>query len=170
MKKKLFFLSAMALTSLSLKAQNVFTAIESKDAQAVKFLLNKGNVDVNAKDANGSTALINAVKTGQDRIVKLLLEKDANIDIKDKTGNTALMYACTGKHDEELYYMVSHYPNLDVQDNDGATALIKSATIGNTAAVKILLAYGAKADIKDKNDKTASDYIKQSHPVMASKK
>ena len=36
--------------------------------------------------------LMHSIKRGQDKTIKLLIEKGANIDIKDKDGVTALMH------------------------------------------------------------------------------
>jgi len=55
----------------------------------VKLLLEKG-ANIEAKDNDGDTALINAAIKGETEMVKLLLEKGANIEAKDNKGETAL--------------------------------------------------------------------------------
>ncbi len=47
-------------------------------------------VDVNAKDKNGKTALMDAAIMGQTEVVRLLLGKGADANAKDKNGLTAL--------------------------------------------------------------------------------
>ena len=48
----------------------------------------KGGDNVNAKDANGSTALIRASWDGDTEIVAMLLEKGADVNAKDAKGST----------------------------------------------------------------------------------
>ena len=43
--------------------------------------------DVNAKDYNGTTALIMAIRNGYTEIVSRLLEKGADVNAKDYNGN-----------------------------------------------------------------------------------
>jgi ankyrin repeat protein len=74
-------------------------AREGKD-DTVKALLSSPDVDVNAKDENGSTALIEAARYGHDDVVRALLARGADLKAKDKDGKTALMLAVQGGHDE----------------------------------------------------------------------
>ena len=72
---------------------------EGKD-DTVKALLSSPNVDVNATDDNGSTALIEAARFGHDDVVQALLARGADVKAKDKDNKTALMLAVQGGHDE----------------------------------------------------------------------
>jgi serine/threonine-protein phosphatase 6 regulatory ankyrin repeat subunit B len=59
----------------------------------VNILLKEG-AEVNVReDLFGSTALMNAVLSGDLDTVKVLLDKNADINVKDKDGKTALMLA-----------------------------------------------------------------------------
>ena len=74
-------------------------AREGKD-DTVKSLLSSPNVNVNATDDNGSTALIEAARYGHDDVVQVLLTHGADVKAKDKDSKTALMLAVQGGHDE----------------------------------------------------------------------
>ena len=74
-------------------------AREGKD-DTVKSLLSSPNVDVNATDDNGSTALIEAARFGHDDVVQALLARGADVKAKDRDSKTALMLAVQGGHDE----------------------------------------------------------------------
>jgi hypothetical protein len=83
------------------QTQTLMTAAHQRDIAAVKAFLNTG-ADVNAKDKDGHTVLMMAVKYsafGQEKgveqykIVQLLVEKGADVNAKQKDGFTALKYA-----------------------------------------------------------------------------
>ena len=71
-----------------------------KDEVKVKILIRKG-ADVNAKNRDGSTALMHAADNGIYRSVKLLLEAGAEVNSQNSDGDTPLNAAADGS-------MVSH--------------------------------------------------------------
>ncbi|AYL95909.1 ankyrin repeat domain-containing protein [Mucilaginibacter celer] len=160
MKKRFTLLSLLLVCSLPIFAQNIFTAIGDNDVQGVKFLLNRG-VNLKAKDQNGNTPLIAAVKNNQDRIVNLILQTDVKVDGKDADGNTALMIAADKGNDVLVGMLLHYYPNTNAHNAGGATALMMAVNSGNANAVKSLLEHGANPKLKDKQHKAAIDYAKE---------
>ena len=71
-------------------------------ADTVKSLLKSPGVNVNARDENGRTPLIEAARNGHDDVVEALLIARADMKAKDKQGKTALMYASEGGHTESV--------------------------------------------------------------------
>ena len=64
-------------------------------------LLLDDELDVNACDSEGKTALIHACQTGNyDMALLLLIYDSISMDVTDKAGSTALMYATAGNHQE----------------------------------------------------------------------
>lgn len=77
-------------------------AARAGHADTVKSLLNTPETDVNAKDENGATPLIEAARNGHDDVVGVLLVARADVKAKDNQGKTALMYASEGGHSETV--------------------------------------------------------------------
>ncbi len=83
------------------QTQTLMAATHQRNLNAVKALLDAG-ADVNAKDKEGYTVLMMAVKYSafgqgkgveQYKIVQLLVDKGADVNAKQKDGHTALKYA-----------------------------------------------------------------------------
>ena len=68
----------------------IFTVLDEKISQTVKFLIDHG-ADVNAKTAQGFTALIYASRDGFLKTVEHLITNGAEIDAQTNFGYTALM-------------------------------------------------------------------------------
>lgn len=81
-------------------------AIEQIDA--AKLLLDAG-ADVNAKMFQGSTALHEAVYTGNTEIVKLLLERGGDVTIRDEEGLTPLDIALRKSADPTMLNVLREY-------------------------------------------------------------
>src|SRR4051812_39008179 len=70
----------------------LFQALQKSDAAAVKRLLDRGS-DANARDADGTPALMAAVLYGGSDSVKVLLDGGADPNATNKAGATPLMWA-----------------------------------------------------------------------------
>ena len=65
-------------------------AADNGNLNEVQRLVSSG-VNVNAKDNDGKTALIEASESGFTIIVKYLIENGANVNEKDRDGDSALI-------------------------------------------------------------------------------
>ena len=73
-------------------AEPLFQALQKSDATAVKQLLERGT-DANARDADGTPALMAAVLYSSADCVRLLLDRGADPNGTNKAGASALMWA-----------------------------------------------------------------------------
>ena len=89
-------------TKSSPETDSLMRAAREGHADAVKELLTTPGIDVNAKDADGNTALLEAARLGHDRVVRVLLATGANVNARDKYGKTPLMLAVSGDHEEVI--------------------------------------------------------------------
>lgn len=74
----------------------------------VAQLLLNYNINVNEKDANGSTPLIYATLFGHTKLAKLLIEKGATPLVKDQTGSSAYDYAQQLSNEELISLFSKH--------------------------------------------------------------
>ncbi len=112
--------------------------------------------DVEYRDEyGGRTALIRAAVFGQEKNVKLLLEKGAKIDAVDWYGRTALVYAAESGHEEIVRLLLERGAEIDAVDGGGWTALMYAARDGREKVVRLLLERGAEIDAVDGGGWTA---------------
>jgi len=69
----------------------------------VEYLIAEAKANVNAKDKDGTDALMSASVRGHKDIVELLLKNGAQVNSQNSDGHTALMFAYNGKN------QVGHY-------------------------------------------------------------
>ena len=124
------------------------TAARDGDFKKVQELLNKG-ADVDAKDENGVTALLEAYGGGHIEIMKLLLENEADIESQDlRKGVTILMAASTMGQAEVVKLLLEWEADVDAKANRGETALVLASFAGWPQVVKLLLEADADVNIK----------------------
>ena len=117
------------------------------DNAAVRRLLDQG-VDVNAKNADGWSALIFMAGWGETGLVQMLLDKGAAVNAQLASGRTALMAAAEGGHTSVLQALLDRGADVNTKAVDGRTALMLAARDGEITAVQALMKQGA--DVKDK--------------------
>lgn len=115
-----------------------------------KLLLAK-NVDINATDKTGMTALAIACSCGDGGMVKLLSEdSDVDPNLADQEGDTPLMHACRSGKSDAVTTLVSSFKRfglkVDETNNAGVTPLMEAARAGNTEICRALVQEG-RADV-----------------------
>jgi N-acyl-D-amino-acid deacylase len=115
----------------------LMVAAETGSLDAMKMLIDR-HADVNAKNINGSTALMWSVT--DPKKVRLLLDHGADVDVAARSGRTALIVASFANPSAEVVRMLlAKGANVAVMDQRKVTPL-NAATFGNdTATVRLLL-------------------------------
>ena len=132
------------------------------------------DIEINAKDNDGNTALDYARKYGYNQIVQLLCPKaegcipllDAamvgdekvvwnlinegvDVNSKDRTGKTALIWAARYGHAKVAKILLENSDiNVKEKDEDGTTALILAAMYGHENVTRLLLENLANVNAK----------------------
>ncbi|KXJ11595.1 ankyrin repeat and SAM domain-containing protein 3 [Exaiptasia diaphana] len=114
----------------------------------VTMLLEKGNVDVDARSGGRSaTALMLAASCGKEEVVEFLLHNHADINAADARGYTPLLYATLYRHSETIVTLVKLGADLKKSENiHGLTPLLLAAKEGHEKIFEIIWNLGG--DIK----------------------
>lgn len=116
-------------------------------------------VDINAKDENGNTALINIVSSKEDKNqlkkIRAVTSGRANVNIQNKEGLTALMLVASNGNDASVRALISAKPNLDAEDRNGNTALIYAIQNNNVEGAKAIIRGKPNFNKQNKDGNTA---------------
>jgi ankyrin repeat protein len=134
--------------SLGAAGSDVADAVMRGDAAAVRALLGQ-KADVNAKQADGATALHWAVYRADAAMTDLLLQAGANPRVANSEGFTPLALAGLNGHAAILESLLKAGADPNEKLPRGETPLMMASRTGNLAAMKVLLDRGANVDAKE---------------------
>lgn len=147
----------------------IWTAVFGYDKIA-NILLQKSEIDINAKDHLGRTALIWAAINGNEKLANILLqhsEIDVNAKYDEKfgidEGRNALMMAIYKGHENVAKLLAENSAtDVNAKSDSGMTALMWAARKGQTDVAKILLENpSVEVNAKDDfYDRTARDWAR----------
>ena len=146
-----------ALASLSEAGNDALVAEASKrrDGGAVVALLER-QVDVNARQADGSTALHWAAYWNERDIADTLIEASADLNAENDLGVTPLWLASTHEDATVARRLLTAGADPNVSHVSGETPLMVAARTGRVQIVRALLAGGADVDaMETAHDQTA---------------
>lgn len=120
-------------------------AMARQDKQAVRALMKQG-IDVNARAADGATALQWAAHWDDFEEVDLFLKAGANVNAADDHGVTALGLACENVSLRMVDMLLNAGANPNIARTSGMTPLFDAIDVGSPQLVKALLAHGASVN------------------------
>jgi ankyrin repeat protein len=158
---------AFAAISVFAAEARVADAVEKQDSAAVLALLAQ-RADVNAAQADGTTALMWAVRQDDAPLVDSLLRAGAKVSAVNRYDITPLYLACLNANPAMIERLLKAGADANASGPEGETSLMTVAHTGNVDAAKILLAHGAKVDARESwRGQTALMWAAgQSHPAM----
>lgn len=133
-------------------------ALRLDSLRALQALLGARTLNVNARNAQGETALMLAAIKGHLDIVKALLARDADVN---QTGWTPLHYAASGplpQQTDVVALLLEHHAYIDAGSPNGTTPLMMAAQYGTDACAQLLLSEGADPTLKNQQGLTAVDF------------
>lgn len=122
----------------------------------MKLLLNHGKCDINAKDKDGTNAIMAASVRGHKEVVFQLIEAGCEVNAQNVDGHTALMFGYNGKNQVEV--LLDKYSEYMKEGSDNSTKIIKEALQTHIEVIDLLLKGGADTSIKDSEGHVAADF------------
>ena len=111
-------------------------------------------MNLNARDDDGNTPLLYAMKHANIRWVPLIVSIGADIQTPDYMGVTPLIYSAMRSERTWMSFFIGSHANVDVQDRFGKSALHYAVETDNVVGVTVLLNYDANPNLWDRNGTT----------------
>ena len=140
--------SLLVIARLGAAGSDVADAVMRGDKSAVRALLER-NADVNARQADGATALQWAVYRGDLDTAELLIHAGADVNAANRDGATALSLACTGGNAALIDALLKAGADPNERLPQAETALMMASRTGRVEAMKVLLDQGADVNAKE---------------------
>lgn len=129
--------------------QSALTLAVREGAQKVTdTLLRHPQLDVNALNRHGESALMLAALKGDLTLVRRLVERGAAVN---QSGWNALHYAASGPSPEVAAWLLERGALLEARSPNGTTALMMAAGYGNEQTADLLLT--KRASVESRNDR-----------------
>jgi len=124
---------------------------------AADALLKAPNLDVNALNDAGESALMMAALKGQADWSQKLIERGASIA---KAGWSPIHYAATGPDTAVVKLLLDKGAPIDARSPNGSTPLMMAAQYGAETSVELLLQRGADPRVRNERGLTAADFAR----------
>ena len=124
---------------------------------AAEALLKAPNLDVNALNDAGESALMMAALKGQADWAQRLIDRGAHIV---KQGWSPIHYAATGPDTSVVKLLLDKGAPIDARSPNGSTPLMMAAQYGAEASVELLLQRGADPRLRNDRGLSAVDFAK----------
>ncbi|XP_062329152.1 ankyrin repeat and protein kinase domain-containing protein 1 [Osmerus eperlanus] len=122
----------------------------------ISTLLVESKADVNLGDSEDWTPLHFAAQNGDDRDVRLLLDKGARPGSKEQTGWTPLHLAIQNGHESVVRLLLSRLDSASEGEGpQGRTPLHLASAYGHVSIAKLLLSQGADPNAVDQSQSTS---------------
>src|SRR6266536_679289 len=146
-----FVLFLVAVLSAGGAELRLIDAVKAENRDAIRALL-KNPVrarEVNEREADGTTALHWAARSGATDIARMLLNAGAAADPANRYGLTPMMLAAEGGHRGIVEVLMHAGADVNAALPQGETVLMTASRAGNADVVKALLDHDAKVDASD---------------------
>ena len=142
-------LSAPIQAQLGPDSHQFIDAVQKRDGDKATQLLTDHPTLVNARDGNGDTGLIIAIRGGDPNWTGFLLQKGADPGLAGANGDTPLITAARVGFDEAADWLIGLGAEVDETNKAGETPLIVAVQQRDIRLVRLLLDHGADPDRTD---------------------
>ena len=149
MRRFAFAMVAILAAAPVLAAPTLLDAAESGDyAQAMRLLGSK-SANVNATQADGTTAVMYAAANGDLELVRALIKAGANVKLANQFGTSAITEAAIIGSAPILDALLKAGADPNFRTTNGETPIMAAARSGKVDAAKVLLDAGADINAKE---------------------
>lgn len=124
---------------------SLIDAAHRGDGLTVQRLLDQG-APLDARDAQGRTALLVATQANQVQAAQALIAAGADVNAKDNIHDSPYLYAGARGLNDILRLTLEHGADLKSTNRYGGTALIPAAERGHVETVQLLIEAGVDVD------------------------
>jgi quinoprotein dehydrogenase-associated probable ABC transporter substrate-binding protein len=128
-------------------------AVVAGDQVRISYLIEKKHADINARDPQGYTPLLNAVRKMSMSMVTYLVEHNADVSRPDDDGWTPIMTAAWLDDGDLVQFLAAHKASINAKNPSGLTPLGVASEYGKDVAVVALLKAGSNV-----NERIGSGY------------
>ena len=150
-------------------SESIRDAIVLGNFRKVKKLINKKNVDINAVDKEGRTALHLAVAFSRMDVVELLVEKGAIKEKRNYLGWTPLHVAVAFEEVDIARFLLEKGVNTEKRNNIGWTPLHAAVGDKNIDMIKLFIEKGAPMDVVTGTGITPLQLARELKPILGKK-
>ncbi|KAL6080674.1 Poly [ADP-ribose] polymerase tankyrase-2 [Balamuthia mandrillaris] len=138
----------------------LWDAAADGDLEMCKLRMKSAVTHVNAKDAQGKTALHEAARWGHTNVIEFLLDNKAELEARTNEGSTPLHLAAMNGKDDAVRFLISKGADINCVDNYKDTPLMAASGAGQVNTVQLLLGLGADRTLLNSNGRTAENMAK----------
>ena len=138
-------IATLAFPVLGQEMNELHSAAAGNDVAAITSLLAAG-AEIDARNADGETALLVATHANNIDAARALIEAGADVNAKDRINDSPYLLAGARGHLEILGMTLSHGADLRSTNRYGGTALIPAAERGYVDTVRTLIEAGTDLD------------------------
>ena len=142
----LLSLGAAAFSTAAFGQETLSDLIRAGNREAVLAAITSPDLDVNATEPDGSTALLWATYKVDHDLVRALLKAGAKANIANRYGSTPLIEAVKLGDVDLVRMLLDAHADPDSPNQDGQTALMLASTIGSQKIAELLIAKGANVN------------------------
>ena len=153
----ILIISFLLMFSTTTLASSLHEVVKDGAVDEIKKVINETNIDINTKNEDGVTPLMNAVKYNNNlEVVNLLLNEGADVNIKNSMGKTPLMYAAEYNSNPEIIkVLLKNGVDVKAKGVNEAPLALFAAENENLEVMKILVNAGMETTVNDYHYNTA---------------
>lgn len=131
--------------------EKLWNAVHNEYIPAIHKAIQKGaSVNIVSDDKHKFPLIIKAVNTGNDSIVKMLLDKGANINSVSSSGYTALTVSVINNDIKMFNFLLSNNADYHIKDKEGKTILHWASIFADSEIIKLIIKNKVNVDCTDK--------------------